>query len=103
MSNVNETNRLLIDTVISMPWMNELMKFDGKFDGELTRTGALLLSSLVDRAIATKDEDKASLVSYVSPDDLQQLKAFADKCLSKAGLGEVSEKLKKVYAVPAKN
>lgn len=78
------------DTILSIPGMNETVKIDMK----ISRKNVLLLNSVIKKGLAMKDEDKlASLTNSVPSEALQELSLFADDCLSKAGLTELSEKL----------
>ena len=78
------------DTILSIPGMNETVKIDMK----ISRKNVLLLNRVIKRGLNTKDDDKStSLLGSVPPETLQELHAFADDCLTKAGLTELSEKL----------
>lgn len=78
------------DTILSIPGMNETVKIDMK----ISRKNVLLLNSVIKKGLAMKDEDKlASLTNSVPSEALRELSLFADDCLSKAGLTELSEKL----------
>lgn len=79
------------DTIFSIPGMNETVKIDMR----ISRKNVLLLNSVIKRGLSAKDDDKSSIVLESIPkESLQELNAFADDCLSKAGLNELSEKLK---------
>ncbi len=55
----------------------------------------LLLSSVIRRGLVAKDDDKsANLLESIPPETLQELEGIADDYLTKAGLTELSEKLK---------
>lgn len=83
------------DTILSIPGMNETVKIDMK----ISRKNVLLLNSVIKRGLNTKDDDKsASLPGSVPPEALQELHAFADDCLTKAGLTALSEKLNSLSA-----
>lgn len=84
------------DTILSIPGMNETVKLDMK----ISRKNVLLLNSVIKRGLNTKDEDKLiNLLGSVPSETLQELRTFADECLSKAGLIELSEKLNSLSAV----
>jgi hypothetical protein len=69
--------------------MNEAVKIDVK----MNRKTILLLSSLIDAGL--KDEDGTSeLLKLVSAEGVEELKSFTEECLKKAGLKELSEKMK---------
>jgi len=79
------------DTILSIPGMNETVKIDLK----MSRKNVLLLNSVIERGLTAKDDDKSSnLLNNVPEDSLNELKALANDCLQKAGLIELSEKLK---------
>ncbi len=78
------------DTILSIPGMNETVKIDIR----ISRKNVLLLNSVIERGLTAKEGDKSSnLIDIVPKDTLQELTAFADECLQKAGLTELSEKL----------
>lgn len=85
---------VLFETILSVPGMNESVKVDLK----MTRTGALLLSTILDRGLNVKNPDDKSfnLLESVSADQVAELKSFAEECLKKAGMTEFSEKLKRM-------
>ncbi len=79
------------DTILSIPGMNETVKIDMK----ISRKNVLLLSSVIRRGLFAKDDDKsANLLESIPPETLQELEGIADDYLTKAGLTELSEKLK---------
>lgn len=79
------------DTILSIPGMNEMVKIDLR----ISRKNVLLLNGVIKRGLSAKDDDKsANLLQSVPQEGLQELDAFADECLKKAGLTELSEKLK---------
>jgi hypothetical protein len=83
------------DTILSIPGMNETVKIDMK----ISHKNVLLLNSVIKRGLSTKDDDKImNLLGSVSSEALQELRTFADDCLSKAGLIELSEKLNSLGA-----
>lgn len=78
------------DTILSIPGMNETVKIDMR----ISRKNALLLNSVIKRGLAAKDDDKSlNLLANIPSETLQEFNAFADDCLTKAGLTELSEKL----------
>jgi hypothetical protein len=78
------------DTILSIPGMNETVKIDMK----ISRKNVLLLNSVIKRGLSAKDDDKSTnLLASVPTETLQKLHDFADECLTKAGLTELSEKL----------
>jgi hypothetical protein len=81
----------VFDTILSIPGMNEVVKIDLK----ISRKNVLLLNHVIERGLSAKDDDKPSiLLTSVPVENLQELKLLADECLQKAGLIELSEKLK---------
>ncbi len=83
------------DTILSIPGMSETVKIDMK----ISRKNVLLLNSVIKRGLAAKDDDKSlNLLANIPSETLQELNAFADDCLTKAGLTELSEKLNSLSA-----
>ena len=79
------------DTILSIPGMNETVKIDLK----ISRRNVLLLNRVIERGLTLKQDDKSSNLLDIMPEDtLQELTSLADDCLKKAGLIELSEKLK---------
>lgn len=80
----------IYDTILSIPGMNETVKIDLK----ISRRNVLLLNHVIERGLNTKEDDKnPGLLSNVTGESLEELKALAGDCLQKAGLVELSEKL----------
>lgn len=79
------------DTILSIPGMNETVKIDMR----ISRKNILLLHSVLKRGLTVKDDDPSfALLKSIPPEALQDLHLIADDYLSKAGLTELSEKLK---------
>lgn len=79
------------DTILSIPGMNETVKIDLR----TTRKNVLLLNRVIERGLTSKDENNgSSLLDTVSKETLQELTLLAEDCLKKAGLTDLSEKLK---------
>lgn len=79
------------DTILSIPGMNETVKIDLK----ISRKNVLLLHSVIKRGLSAKEDDKSSgLLESIPRETLQELQEIADDYLTKAGLTELSEKLK---------
>jgi len=79
------------DTILSIPGMNETVKIDLK----MSRKNVLLLNSVIELGLKAKDDEKSSnLLNSVPEESLKELKALANDCLQKAGLIDLSEKLK---------
>lgn len=81
----------VFDTILSIPGMNEVVKIDLK----ISRKNVLLLNHVIERGLGGKGEEKeGSLLAIVPKENLSDLKGIAEDCLLKAGLVELSEKLK---------
>lgn len=79
------------DTILSIPGMNEVVKIDLK----ISRKNVLLLNQVIERGLSAKDDDKSSaLLGNMPEESLVELKNLSEECLQKAGLIELSEKLK---------
>lgn len=79
------------DTILSIPGMNETVKMDMK----ISRKNVLLLHSVIKRGLSVKGDDAAQgLLAGIPQEALQELQGIADDYLNKAGLTELSEKLK---------
>ena len=78
------------DTILSIPGMNEKVKIDLK----ITLKNALLLNRVIQRGLINNDEESSDLLDSVSEEALKELNTLAEDCLKKAGLIELSEKLK---------
>ena len=79
------------DTLLCIPGMNEAVKIDVK----VNRKAILLLSSVIDRGLTAKDGDQSKgLLELIPKETADELKAFSEECLNKAGLKELSEKIK---------
>lgn len=80
----------VVDTVLSIPGMNEVVKLDLK----ISRKNVLLLNHIIERGLSPKDNDKPSiLMSSIQEENLEELRLFGEECLQKAGLIELREKL----------
>jgi len=84
------------DTILSIPGMSETVKIDLK----ISRKNVLLLSNVIQRGLAVKEEDKTSdLFNSVPQESLEELRALAGECMQRAGLIELSEKLSSLSSV----
>ena len=71
--------------------MNETVKIDMR----ISRKNVLLLNSVIKRGLISKDDDKSSNLLESTPQEtLKELDAIADDYLTKAGLTELSAKLR---------
>ena len=94
MLNTNDVAKVY-DTIMSIPGMNEKVKIDMK----ISRKNALILNGVIKRGLAGKEDDKSvNLLESIPEETLMELNAFADDCLTKAGLIELSEKLRALSA-----
>jgi hypothetical protein len=78
------------ETLLCSPGMNEPVKIDVKID----RKTVLLFNSVIEVSLNGGSDAGLELLKLVPKEDLEQLKNFADECLKKAGLKELSEKMK---------
>ncbi len=78
-------------TILSSPGMNDTVKIDLR----VTRKNVLLLNRVIERGITNKGEETtARLLDTASGETLHDLLLLAEDCLKKAGLTNLSEKLK---------
>ncbi|TWR26763.1 hypothetical protein FPZ42_06925 [Mucilaginibacter achroorhodeus] len=77
------------ETLLCSPGMNEAIKLDLK----LSRKAVLLLNSLIQNGLENDSEGK-ELLAFIPGEDKEELRAFVDECLKKAGLKELNEKMK---------
>ena len=82
------------ETLLCSPGMNEAVKIDVK----INRKTVLLLNSVIENGLSKDSGQTQELLEMVPPDDAAELKAFADECLKKAGLTELSEKMKNLQS-----
>jgi len=76
------------ETLLYSPGMKEAVRIDA----EISRKTVLLLNSVLQSGL---DKDaKQNLLEMVPAEDRSELKAFGEEYLKKAGLTELSEKLK---------
>ncbi len=84
----------VFETVLSIPGMNENVKI------QLTipRRNVLLLSKVIERGLAGKDNFTDDNILAIAPKEiLEELNSISDELLKKAGLIEMNEKLKTFY------
>ena len=66
-----------------------------KIDTRISRKNVLLLHSVLKRGLMAKDDDESSaLLKNIPQEALEELHVIAEEYLTKAGLTELSEKLK---------
>jgi hypothetical protein len=78
------------ETLLCSPGMNEVVKIDVK----VSRKAILLLSSVIENGLDQAGGTTSALLELVPQEDLTELKALSEDCLKKAGLTELSEKMK---------
>jgi hypothetical protein len=77
------------ETLLCSPGMNEAVKIDIK----INRKTVLLLNSIIESGLGEGQEGR-ELLKLVPKEDVDELRTLADECLKKAGLKELSEKMK---------
>lgn len=83
------------ETVLSTPGMNEAVRIDSK----INRKTVLLLNSVVERGLLAKDDGESKgLLDLIPKESIEELKLFTEDCLKKAGLSELSEKMKGLHS-----
>jgi len=82
------------ETLLCSPGMNESVKIDVK----MNRKTILLLNSLIENSLGKEGSTSSELLKLVPVEDVDELKTFAEECLKKAGLKELSEKMKGLQA-----
>ena len=78
------------ETVLSIPGMNEGVKIDVK----INRKAVLLLHSVITTGLNAKDDETAELLKLLPAETVDDLKTLNEEFLKKAGLTELSEKLR---------
>ncbi|MDT3402276.1 hypothetical protein [Mucilaginibacter terrae] len=79
------------ETLLCSPGMNEAVKVDVK----INRKVVLLLSSVIETGLAPQgDKEVPGLLQIVPKEAVEELRQFTEDCLKKAGLTELSEKMR---------
>jgi hypothetical protein len=78
------------ETLLCSPGMNEAVKVDLK----ISRKTVLMLGSVLERGLSSNDADVPGLIDVIPKEMVEELRNIAGECLQKAGLTELSEKLK---------
>jgi hypothetical protein len=78
------------ETLLCSPGMNEGVKVDVK----ISRKAILMLGSVLERGLLSKDENLPGLIDVVPKDIVEEIRTLGADCLQKAGLTELNEKLK---------
>lgn len=89
MLSTNEVAQVF-DTILSSPGMNEAVKIDLR----ISRKNVLLLTHVIEQGLSEKGEGKGGMFASAPEEARQELKDLASDFLNKAGLVELSEKLK---------
>lgn len=84
----------VFDTILSSPGMNDAVKIDLR----ISRKNVLLLTYVIEQGLSEKGAGKGSLFASAPDDAKEELKLLAEDFLQKAGLAELSEKLKALSA-----
>lgn len=89
MMTTNEVAKV-IDTVMSIPGMNEAVRIDVK----VSRKNVLLLHQVIQKGLTVNEADNQSgLLAELPPETMSELQSLSEEFLQKAGLVELSEKL----------
>lgn len=81
----------VLETVLSIPGMLETVRIDLK----ISRKNVLLLSNIIDKGLNSKGDGKdGGILSGMAGETLDELRSIGKECLEKAGLVDLSEKLK---------
>src|SRR5665213_4249883 len=85
------------DTLLCIPGMNEQVKVDVR----INRKTVLLLNNVIERGLTAKDSEQSQgLLELILKETVDELKSFSEECLNKAGLKELSEKMKGLHTKP---
>ena len=82
------------ETLLCSPGMNEAVKIDVK----ISRKTVLLLNNVIEGSMNKDGQHANDLLNLVPNDDIEQLKNFAEECLHKAGLKELSDKMRQLIS-----
>jgi hypothetical protein len=77
------------ETLLCSPGMNEPVKVDVK----MNRKTILLLNGVIEAGL-NQNGEALELLKLVPAEDVAKLREFADDCLGRAGLKELSDKMK---------
>lgn len=84
----------VFDTILSSPGMNDAVKIDLR----ISRKNVLLLTHVIEQGLSDKQEGKGGMFALAPEEARQELKELSADFLQKAGLVELSEKLKSLAA-----
>jgi hypothetical protein len=93
MLNTNEVGQVF-DAILSSPGMNDAVRIDLR----ITRRNVLLLTHVIEQGLGEKPEGKGGMFAYAPEAAREELKNLLGDFLEKAGLVELSEKLKALAA-----
>lgn len=94
MLSTNEVAQVF-DTILSSPGMNDAVRIDLR----ISRKNVLLLTYVIEQGLHEKGDAKGSLFALAPEPARKELQEISGDFLDKAGLAELSEKLK-ALAVP---
>ncbi|MBO9658907.1 MAG: hypothetical protein J7527_08775 [Chitinophagaceae bacterium] len=83
-------SRKLFDAILSAPGMADKIKLQGSAN----RKTLLLLHHVVERGLSQENDKNSGLLEGITEEEKQELTAFSQELLSKAGLTEMHDKLK---------
>lgn len=89
MLTTNEVGQVF-DTILSSPGMNDAVRIDMR----ISRKNVLLLTHVIEQGLTEKGEGKGGLFASAPEESRQELRDISHDFLDKAGLTELSEKLK---------
>lgn len=89
MLTTNEVGQVF-DTILSSPGMNDAVRIDMR----ISRKNVLLLTHVIEQGLTEKGEGKGGLFASAPEESRQELRDISNDFLDKAGLTELSEKLK---------
>jgi hypothetical protein len=93
MLSTNEVAQVF-DTILSSPGMNDAVRIDLR----ISRKNVLLLTYVIEQGLNEKGDAKGSLFALAPEAARKELQELSGDFLDKAGLAELSEKLKALAA-----
>jgi len=84
----------VFDTILSSPGMNEAVRIDLR----ISRKNVLLLTHVIEQGLNEKGEGKGGMFASAPEEARQEMRDLLNDFLQKAGLVELSEKLKAIAA-----
>ena len=93
MASKNDVTVMAVDAILSTPGMNDQVKIDLK----MSRRNVLLFNHLIKKGISEEQgENRSEFMLSMGAENLEEINAMAEECLSKAGLVETHEKLSNI-------